>query len=190
MLDDATASSEWTPCPLAPSMSCESMPSPCTSPGKHNSHAKRSCKADGGSSSSDHGYQHSAIDMPSIICGLDGRVVWVNEAWVRLSGFSREEILSYDHLVKLHGPGTDQLAVRTLMQQVARSQPCSAHLVCYDRSGLPFAHTLRVVPLNALNGSPRLFRLTSDAVTHSPYEYAAPGQNPSRSPQPQPQPCP
>ena len=189
-MHDGAGADEWIPCPLAPSMSCESMPSPCTSPGKRNSQAKRSCTVDGGQSSSDHGYQHSTIDMPSIICGLDGRVVWVNEAWVRLSGFSREEILSYDHLVKLHGPGTDQLAVRTLMQQVARSQPCSAHLVCYDRSGLPFAHTLRVVPLNALNGSPRLFRLTSDAVTHSPYEYAAPGQNPSRSPQPQPQPCP
>ena len=39
--------------------------------------------------------------MPSIICGLDGRVVWANDAWVRLSGFSRVEILSFDHLVQL-----------------------------------------------------------------------------------------
>jgi hypothetical protein len=86
MHDGAT---EWIPCPTvtAPSMSCDSMPSPCTSPGKHSSYAKKSCKADGGQSSSDHGYQPSTIDMPSIICGLDGKVVWVNEAWVRLSGF-------------------------------------------------------------------------------------------------------
>jgi hypothetical protein len=74
------------------------------------------------------------------------------------------------------------------MQQVARSQPCSAHLVCYDAAGLPFAHTLRVVPLNALNGSPRLFRLTSDAITHSPYEYAAQTKTRTVSLSPNPEP--
>ena len=138
-------------------------------PGRHDSHAKDPYP-DGSHS---HGYTRSTIEMPSIICGLDGRVVWANDAWVRLSGFSRVEILAFDHLVQLHGPRTDPVAVRALMQQVARSQPCSAHLVCYDRSGLPFAHTLRVVPLHAFDGSPRLFRLTSDAVTHNPYECAA-----------------
>jgi PAS domain S-box-containing protein len=107
------------------------------------------------------------VDLPSVVCKLDGRVVWVNAAWMRLCGFSREEIIDHD-LEKLHGPGTDQAAVRTLMQHLAKQQPCSAELICYDRAGLPFKHTMRVVPLQAPDGSPRLFRVTSDAVTQAP----------------------
>ena len=147
-----------------------SMSSPSFPPPERHDSLAKDAFPDGSHS---HVYTRSTIEMPSIICGLDGRVVWANDAWVRLSGFSRVEILAYDHLVQLHGPRTDPVAVRALMQQVAMSQPCSAHLVCYDRSGLPFAHTLRVVPLHAFDGSPRLFRLTSDAVTHNPYECAA-----------------
>ena len=96
-----------------------SMSSPCfPPPERHDSHAKDPFP-DGSHS---HGYTRSTIEMPSIICGLDGRVVWANDAWVRLSGFSRVEILAYDHLVQLHGPRTDPVAVRALMQQVAMSQ--------------------------------------------------------------------
>ena len=153
------------------------MTSPCMpSPGsRHDSHAKGPFP-DGSHS---HGYRHSTIQMPSIICGLDGRVVLANNAWVRLSGFSRVEILSYDHLVQLHGPRTDPVAVRALSCSRSRGRSCAVRTWCATTGrGCP-SHTLRVVPLHAFDGSPRLFRLTSDAVTHNPYKRAG---TPNRDP--------
>lgn len=107
------------------------------------------------------------ISTPSVVCKSDGRVVWVNEAWLRLTRYRRAEVLDRT-LEKLHGPATDAAVVRTLMQQVALQRPCGAELVSYDRAGLPFTHTLRVIPLHGPSDATFLFRVTSDAVLNLP----------------------
>ena len=114
-------------------------------------------------------HDEPADPSPKVVCKLDGRVAWVNAAWTRLSGYSQEEIMGDDLLQKMHGPATDTAIVIVLMHHLARQQPYSAELVCYDRYGLPFKHTLRVAPI-ASPGSARLVSVTSDAVLDAALE--------------------
>jgi PAS domain S-box-containing protein len=103
-------------------------------------------------------------DSPSVVCKQDGKVVWLNAAWTRLCGYTREEMMDRS-LKVLQGPATDQQAVQTLMHHVHEKKPCRVPaLVNYDRSGRPFRHTLNVVPLPAPDGSSCLFRATSEVV--------------------------
>ena len=77
-------------------------------------------------------------------------MVWLNAAWTRLCGYTREEMMDRS-LKVLQGPATDQQAVQTLMHHVHEKKPCRVPaLVNYDRTGRPFRHTLNVVPLSAL----------------------------------------
>ena len=92
---------------------------------------------------------------PKAVCKLDGRVAWVNAAWTRLSGYSQEELVGEDLLEKMRGPATDTAVVIVLTHHLARQQTHSAELVCYDRYGLPFKHTLSLAPLAAPEGSAR-----------------------------------
>ena len=109
---------------------------------------------------------------PKAVCKLDGRVAWVNAAWTRLSGYSQEELVGEDLLEKMRGPATDTAVVIVLTHHLARQQPHSAELVCYDRYGLPFKHTLSLAPLAAPEGSARLVSVSSDAVVDAAIETA------------------
>lgn len=109
---------------------------------------------------------------PKAVCKLDGRVAWVNAAWTRLSGYSQEELVGEDLLEKMRGPATDTAVVIVLTHHLAHQQTHSAELVCYDRYGLPFKHTLSLTPLAAPEGSARLVSVSSDAVVDAAIETA------------------
>ena len=102
---------------------------------------------------------------PKAVCKLDGRVVWVNAAWTRLSGYSQEELVGEDLLEKMRGPATDTAVVIVLTHHLARQQTHSAELVCYDRYGLPFKHTLSLAPLAAPAMTPRGRRVIRSRAT-------------------------
>ena len=102
-------------------------------------------------------------DPPSVVCNERGNVVYVNAAWTMLCGYSREEMMDRN-LKILQGPATDQIAVRSIVEATAEKQPSRTELVNYDRNGVPFKHILCVVPLPAPDGSPCLFRATSEQV--------------------------
>jgi len=102
-------------------------------------------------------------EPPSVVCNERGTVVFVNAAWTTLCGYTREEMMERN-LKILQGPATDQLAVRSIVEATTQKQPSRTELVNYDRHGVPFKHMLCVVPLPSPDGSPCLFRATSEQV--------------------------
>ncbi|SHK02300.1 PAS domain S-box protein [Rhodothermus profundi] len=66
-----------------------------------------------------------------------GTVVWINEAFTRLTGYRPDEVLGKNIEQLLHGPETDRDTLRRMRLRLLRGRPAHARLYHYrkDRSG-------------------------------------------------------
>ncbi|HEX3142134.1 MAG TPA: ATP-binding protein, partial [Rhizobacter sp.] len=77
------------------------------------------------------------------------RILFVNEAFVRTSGYSREEVIgqSPEHL--LHGPSTDLATVERIRAATERGDACHVEIVNHAKNGLPYWVEMEIVPVRA-----------------------------------------
>ncbi|KAI2493336.1 PAS domain-containing protein [Fragilaria crotonensis] len=82
------------------------------------------------------------------------RIVDVNDAWVGLCGYTKEEARQRS-LAMLHGPETNVAALRAMEEQLvhAADKEATAHVVNYTKVGRKFYNQLRAGPLYDANGS-------------------------------------
>ena len=78
--------------------------------------------------------------------GKPARIVFANEAFTRLSGYSADEVLGR-HPGLLQGPLTDPLELRRIAQALRHGQAVRSELLHYKKSGEPFWVELEVVPV-------------------------------------------
>ncbi len=100
-----------------------------------------------------------------MIARPDGTLVWANAAWCTLCAFNGPEDAIGRNLRCIQGVGTDRAELKRLMDGIRSQATVSATLINYDRRGLPFRHTVDVVPLADPHGSVSLFRATSREVS-------------------------
>ncbi|CAN5672872.1 hypothetical protein BH23DEI1_BH23DEI1_10710 [soil metagenome] len=84
--------------------------------------------------------------------GPDGRprVVYVNEAFERITGYAPEELLEHPRL--LHGPDTDQAELDRISAALEAWQPVRAELVKYGKDGRAIRLEIDVVPIANAEG--------------------------------------
>jgi PAS domain S-box-containing protein len=82
----------------------------------------------------------------------DNPLVYVNEAFERLTGYSAEEMLGENCRV-LQGPATDESAVAALREAIDDTEPVSVDIVNYRKNGAPFWNEVRVVPVSDDRGT-------------------------------------
>lgn len=73
-----------------------------------------------------------------LILDARGRVEWVNDAFVRISGYSREEVQDRKPSAFLRGPQTDDDVRRRIGRRIRAAEPFHTQIVNYTRDGNTF----------------------------------------------------
>lgn len=84
-------------------------------------------------------------------------VVDVNEAWLGLCGFSREEALHQNLGELLQGPETDTKVTQQLVSRLKREDYSEAFVTNYSKSGRKFQSHVQIGRLSAEDGSAECF---------------------------------
>ena len=88
-----------------------------------------------------------AVDQP----GAQQPIIFVNEAFERRTGYTREEIAGRSMRI-LHGPDTDTEELGRILAAVERNEPVSAELINYTKSGEPYWLEMEMVPFAGEGG--------------------------------------
>lgn len=108
-----------------------------------------------------------ATRMPMVITDPrqpDNPIVFVNDAFCRLAGFERDEILGRNCRF-LQGPGTDREAVAKLRRALENVQPIELDLLNYRKDGEPFWNRLLIAPVRDAQGELAYFFASQLDVT-------------------------
>ena len=73
-------------------------------------------------------------------------VVHVNPAWIRLCGYTAEEMIGKTCCL-LQGPGTCARTLEEMHKNVSKRQPVFVRLLNYKKSGMPFLNDVFLEPL-------------------------------------------
>jgi len=86
----------------------------------------------------------------------DNPIVFANDAFIRLTGYGREEVLGRNCRF-LQGKDTDPEAVRALREAIERGAEITADILNYKKDGTPFWNRLRIRPLFSESGEIEYF---------------------------------
>ena len=77
-----------------------------------------------------------------------GRIVFVNDAFVRLTGYSREEVMGRSPAI-LDGPLTDAVELDRIRTAIDRFEPVHAELMRYAKNGQQYSVEVDITPVAA-----------------------------------------
>ena len=110
------------------------------------------------------------------------RIVFVNDAFERLTGYSREEMLGRSPRL-LQGPKTQRSELDRICASMKRWKPVRAELINYTKSGQEFWTEIDIVPIADAKGRHTHFvsvlrditprKISEQALIESEYRYAA-----------------
>lgn len=86
----------------------------------------------------------------------DNPIVECNDAFIALTGFSREEIIGYNCRF-LSGPDTEPWLTEMLRSGIRRRQPVMVEILNYKKSGKPFRNAVMVAPIFDADGELEYF---------------------------------
>jgi len=81
----------------------------------------------------------------------DNPIVFANDAFCRLTGYTREEVLG-GNCRFLQGKDTNPRTVRAIREAIAAGRPITADILNYTKTGVAFWNRLRIRPTRAANG--------------------------------------
>lgn len=92
-----------------------------------------------------------------VVTDAEGRVEWVNAAFIAMCGHDLNEIKGRKPGQVLQGPETDAAAVARIRAALAAREPCHETLVNYHKDGSPYRVDVRINPILDEDGAPLQF---------------------------------
>ncbi|TGL61508.1 PAS domain S-box protein [Leptospira sarikeiensis] len=80
------------------------------------------------------------------------RIVYVNKAFERLTGYKREEVLGKTPRI-LQGPKTDRVVLDRIRKAISEAKPCFEEIVNYDKDGKEYWIEMDIFPIVNDQGS-------------------------------------
>lgn len=99
------------------------------------------------------------------VSGSDTRIVFVNEAFVRLTGFSQAEALAGTPKM-LQGPKTQRSELDRIRAALDRREAVRAELINYTKAGLEYSLEMEIVPVWSPTGEATHFVAVERDTTH------------------------
>lgn len=84
-----------------------------------------------------------------IVTDLDGSMLWVNQAFREICGYSTEEAVGKKPGELLQGAGTDRGTVLRIRKALKRRERCSERILNYDKRGRSYWISLDISPFEA-----------------------------------------
>jgi PAS domain S-box-containing protein len=100
-----------------------------------------------------------------VVLDMLGRVEWVNDAFIRHSGYTLDEIRGQFVHTVIQGPETDAQLIDEISRAIVDGMPCKVELTLYDRSGHRSFHEVEGQPLHDEEGNYYQYALISLDVT-------------------------
>jgi PAS domain S-box-containing protein len=93
--------------------------------------------------------------LPQVVwtCDAEGRLEWVNDHWLELTGLSREESLTGKNSMNAVHPDDREQVQQRFAQAVATSSPCEIEYRIRNREGAHRFHLCRVAPVRDASGT-------------------------------------
>lgn len=100
----------------------------------------------------------AALDEPG------PRILWVNEAFERTTGYTSAEVLGRNPRF-LQGPATDRTVLASLRRLLEQGEDFEGEAINYRADGTPFVMSWRITALRDEHGEPTHYLATQDDVT-------------------------
>lgn len=94
----------------------------------------------------------SNTDNLVIITDRDGRTEWVNQAFIRRTGYDLGDMVGRKPGEVLQGPDTDRATVAAVRASLEHGRPIKAELLNYTRSGEPYWVMFQISPIRDADG--------------------------------------
>jgi PAS domain S-box-containing protein len=91
-----------------------------------------------------------------MIADTSATLLWVNDAFTKMTGYSRHEALGKCPRDLLHGPGTDPEVVKTIDDHNRRGEALRTEILNYTKSGDEICVEVNMLPIAGENGDPDL----------------------------------
>lgn len=95
--------------------------------------------------------EQSSVGMVVAGIGSDNPILYVNEAFLRMTGYAREEVLGRNCRF-LQGPETDRATVADIAAAIAEQREFATEIVNYRKDGSTFWNLLHISPVQEANG--------------------------------------
>ncbi len=82
-----------------------------------------------------------------LVTGPDGSIQWANAGFLKLTGYSLEEVMGKKPGDLLQGPGTNPSTVEAIRQHLRRHESFEVEILNYSKSGEPYTLYLKVDPV-------------------------------------------
>jgi PAS domain S-box-containing protein len=104
-------------------------------------------------------------DNAVVLTDATGHVVWVNEGFTRITGYSMAEMLGKRPGTLLQGPGTDTATVRRMSAHLARGEGFSEEILNYGKHGRSYWLAVEVQPIHDAEGRLMNFMAVESDIT-------------------------
>ena len=104
-------------------------------------------------------------DNAVVLTDAEGRTVWVNEGFTRITGYGFEEVLGKKPGSILQGPGTDPETVDRIRKRIHKGEGFSEEILNYGKDGQSYWLAIEVQPIRDASGQITNFMAMETDIT-------------------------